>query len=160
MIVNLYDNSRQKEIVAIISKAFKKELPGKTSKWKFDWKSLYSKDTEIFKLEYENEIQGLLRMTKIEEGYYEMSSLELSPENYGSKGKMKNVAGCLIAYACLLSFYLNTGDYKGYLAFTSKGELIPHYEKNYFAELVYREKMIIFPKNGKKLIKKYLKLKV
>ena len=52
-----------------------------------------------------------------------------------------------------------TKNYRGHVAFTSKGELIPHYEKYYYAELVYREKMIIFPENGKKLIKKYLYLR-
>ena len=99
-------------------------------------------------------------MTQVDEGYYEMSNLELSPENYGSIGKIGNVAGCLIAYGCLLTFQLNEGNYKGHLAFTSKGELIAHYEKYYYAELVYREKMIIFPQNGKKLIKKYLNLEI
>lgn len=158
MKVNIYDNTRKKKIVGIISEANKGELP-KTN-WKFNWKSLHTKNSKIFKLEYEEEIQGLIKMTNVDEGYYEISNLELAPENYGSKGKINNVAGCLISYACLLSFTLNAGNYKGYLAFTSKGELIPHYEKNYYAELVYREKMIIFPKNGKKLIKKYLNLEI
>jgi hypothetical protein len=158
MKVNLYDKSRKKKIIGVISKAYKKELP--KTKWKFDWKSLHAKNAKIFKLEYEDEIQGLVKMAQVDEGYYEMSNLELSPKNYGSKGEVNNVAGCLIAYACLLTFQLNKGNYKGHLAFTSKGELIPHYEKNYFAELVYREKMIIFPKNAKKLIKKYLNLEI
>jgi len=158
--VNLYDNKRKKEIIGTISKAFKKELPRKKENWQFDWQLLYSKNSTVYKLSYENEIQGLLKMTKVDEGYFEMSNLELSPANYGSKGELQNVAGCLLAYASLLTFSLNTGNYKGYLAFTSKGELITHYEKHYFAELVYREKMIIFPDNGKKLIRKYLKLKI
>jgi len=156
--VSLYDTKRKKRLVGTISKAYKKELP--VTKWKFDWKSLYEEKSQIFKLEYEEEIQGLLKMTKVDEGYYEMSNLELSPENYGTKGKINKVAGCLIAYGCLLSFQLNKGNYKGYLAFSSKGELIQHYEKHYYAELVYREKMIISPKNGKKLIKKYLNLEI
>jgi len=156
--VNLYDNTRKKNIEGVISKAHKKELP--KANWKFDWKSLHAKNSKIFKLEYEGEIQGLLKMTQVDEGYYEMSNLELAPANYGSKGKINNVAGCLIAYACLLTFQLNEGNYKGHLAFTSKGELIPHYEKYYYAELVYREKMIIFPRNGKKLIRKFLNLKI
>jgi len=112
--VNLYDNTRKKNIEGVISKAHKKELP--KANWKFDWKSLHAKNSKIFKLEYEGEIQGLLKMTQVDEGYY--------------------------------------------LAFTSKGELIPHYEKYYYAELVYREKMIIFPRNGKKLIRKFLNLKI
>lgn len=158
--VKLYDNHRKKRIVGIISNALKKELPGKTSSWKFNWKSLYSQNCLIFKLSYEDELQGLMKMTRVDEGYYEMSNLELSPENYSSNGKLRNVAGCLIAYACLLSFSLNKGNYIGYLAFTSKGELISHYEEHYYAELVFREKMIIFPKNGKRLIEKYLELKI
>lgn len=158
MKVNLYDNSRKKKIVGVISLALKKELP--KTKWKFDWRSLYEKNSQIFKLIYEKEIQGLLKMTQVDEGYHEMTNLELSPENYGSNGVISNVAGCLIAYGCLLTFQLNEGNYRGHLAFTSKGELIPHYEKYYYAELVYREKMIIFPQNGKKLIKKYLNLEI
>ncbi len=158
MKVNIFDNSRKKKIVGLISLALKNELP--RTMWKFDWISLYTKNAQIFKLEYEREIQGLLKMTQVDEGFYEMSNLELSPENYGSNGKISNVAGCLIAYGCLLTFQLNEGSYKGHLAFTSKGELIPHYEKHYYAELVYREKMIIFPPNGKKLIKEYLNLEI
>ncbi len=160
MIVTIYDTGRSKDIRGRISEAVKSELPNSSSNWKFDWGSLVVKKSLIIKLTYEEEIQGLLKMSKLDEGYYEMSNLELSPENYGSKGKIDFVAGCLIAYGCLLAFQLNTGNYKGYLAFTSKGELIPHYEKEYFAELVFREKMIIPPRGGKKLIKKYLNLKI
>ena len=159
MKVNLYDNSRKKKVIGSISNVYKKDLPKTDSGWNFDWKSLYTKNSLVFKLTYEDDIQGLLKMTKVDEGYYEMSNLELSPKNFGINGKFDKVAGCLIAYACLLTFELNQGGYKGYLAFTSKGELIKHYEKHYFAELVYREKMIIFPENGKKLIRKYLNLK-
>ena len=160
MEVNLIDNKRKKSVTGLISKANIKDMPSLQLKWKFNWKSLYSANSRIFKLTYEGEIQGLLKLTEINEGYYEMTNLELAPKNYGSKGIMDNVAGCMIAYACLLTFTLNKGSYKGYLAFTSKGELIPHYEQKYFAELVFREKMIIFPENGKKLIKKYLNLKI
>ena len=160
MKVNLYDNKRNKKVIGQIASASKKDMPGSRSKWNFNWKSLYVKNSLVFKLTYDSEIQGLLKMIQVDEGYYEMSNLELSPSNYGSKGKYDKVAGCLIAYASLLTFELNNGSYKGYLAFTSKGELIPHYEKHYYAELVFREKMIIFPKNGKRLIKKYLELKI
>jgi len=157
--VNIYDNIRKKKVIGRILQAFKKDLPKSDSDWNFDWKSLYSRNTLVFKLTYEDDIQGLLKMSKVDEGYYEMSNLELSPNNFGPNGKFDKIAGCLIAYACLLTFELNQGEYKGYLAFTSKGELIEHYEKQYFAELVFREKMIIFPENGKKLIRKYLNLK-
>ena len=158
MKVNLYDNLRSKKIVGHIMQASKMDMPNSASDWNFDWKSLHNKTALVFKVIYEDEIQGLLKMSRLEAGYYEMTNLELAPSNYGSNGELNNIAGCLIAYACLLTFKLNNGNYKGYLAFTSKGELIPHYEQNYYAELVYREKMIISPTNGKRLIKKYLDL--
>lgn len=92
-----------------ISKALKKELS--KTKWKFDWLSLQSKNSILFKIEYEEEIQGLIKMTKVNEGYYEMSNLKLSPENYGSNGKFNNLARYLIAFACLITFQWKTGNY-------------------------------------------------
>ena len=113
MKVNLHDKARKKNVIGIISKALKKEMPKANSNWKFDWKALHSKNSLIFKLSYADELQGLLKMVKVDEGYYEMSNLELSPENHGSDGKFNNVAGCLIAFGCLLTFKLNSGSYKG-----------------------------------------------
>jgi hypothetical protein len=52
----------------------------------------------------------------------------------------------------LKSFELNKGDYKGFLVFTSKGNLIEYYQEKYGAELIFRERMIINSNIGKKLI--------
>lgn len=158
MKVYILDKKRKKNVSAEIEKANKIDLANLKKSWLFDWNSLYSKNSLIYKLSYSDEIQGFLNMLLVDEGYYEMKNLELAKSNLGRNGNFQNVAGCLIAYACLLSFELNKGNYQGFLSFTSKGELIEHYQKNYFAELVYREKMIIFPKYGKILIKKYLNI--
>jgi hypothetical protein len=70
----------------------------------------------------------------------------------------KNIAALLISFACLKSFELNHGNYKGYLVFTSKGNLIEYYQRKYQAELIFRERMIINPGIGKRLILKNLKI--
>lgn len=160
MKVFIYDNSKNKEVLAEIEITKKSEMPSKSKGWKFSWRTLSEDKSIIYKLSYESEIQGLLKVKKVEDGYIEMSNLELAPHNFGKDERFSKVAGCLIAFACLLSFELNEGNYQGFLSFTSKGELIKHYEDEYNAELVYREKMIIFPKNGRKLIKKYLKIEI
>jgi len=67
---------------------------------------------------------------------------------------------CLISYACLKSFELNKGNYRGFLVFTSKGSLIEYYQKKYKAELIFRERMIINPEVGKQLIKSNLNIEL
>lgn len=124
--------------------------------WKFDWVELAkAKNSKIYRLESEA-IEGLLMIQFIDEDFFEMKNIEVSPTNYGSKGKFVNVAQVMIAYACLLSFEYNKGPYQGYLSFISKGELIDYYKGNYNAELVFRERMQISPSNGLRLIKKHL----
>jgi len=66
----------------------------------------------------------------------------------------------LISFACLKSFELNKGNYKGFLVFTSKGTLIEYYQKKYNAELIFRERMIINPNIGKRLIKTNLEIDI
>lgn len=46
-----------------------------------------------------------------------MAYIEIAPHNKGEKKKYDLVAGCLIAFACRLSFIHGKGDYKGWLAF-------------------------------------------
>ena len=72
--------------------------------------------------------------------------------NFGSHGKIRNIAEILMSFACLQSFELNKGNYKGFLVFTSNGTLIKHYEKKYKAELIFRERMVINAQIGRELI--------
>lgn len=160
MKVFILDSTTNRNVLAQITKAKKSEMPKKSEGWSFGWKKLYEKDALVYKLSFENEAQGLLKLKKIEESFYEMTNLELKSSNMGSKGRYQKIAGCLIAFACLKSFELNIGNYEGFLSFTSKGELIQHYEKTYYAELVFKAKMIITPNNGRKLIKEYLNIEL
>ena len=101
---------------------------------------------------YEEQIQGIIKLEEENELYYILKNIEVAPWNYGSRGKYKNISEILMSFACLKSFELNKGNYKGFLVFTSKGNLIEHYQTKYNAELIFRERMIINSQIGKQLI--------
>lgn len=155
----LLKDKKKKTRTAFIRQASKADLDN-TTHWQFNWKTLSkSNSTRIYKLETED-IEGFMMIEFIEPEFFEMKNIEVSPSNYGSKGKYTNVAQLLISYGCLLSFEYNKGPYQGYLSFISKGNLIDYYIEKYNAELVYRERMYINPIEGLKLIKKHLKIEL
>ncbi|WP_235299790.1 hypothetical protein [Portibacter marinus] len=148
------------EFDAFIEQASKKDIKSLGSKWQFDWSKIYEDDQLTFKLVKDKEIQGLLKLEWENEEYVIMKNVEVSPANFGSQGKFSNVAELLIAFACYQTFAINKNGYIGYLAFTSKGNLIDHYQEKYGAELIFRERMIIAPLQGLKLIETHLKLNI
>jgi len=139
--------------------AIKKSLK-KLKNWNFAWSELYSNKSTIYKLEINEEIVGLIKLDWENEDHFNIANIEVSPNNIGSKGKYKNASDLLFAFSALQSFKLNKAGYKGFLAFKSKGKLINHYIEKYNAELVFRERMIISPKNCKTLIKNQLKIEL
>lgn len=153
-------NSRSKEFIAQIEQFSKVDLKFIKSDWKFKWKELYNPKAKFYKISYDNQAQGIIKLEEENDSYYVLKNIEVAPWNYGSKGKFKNIAEVLISFACLKSFELNKGNYKGFLVFTSKGTLIEYYQKKYNAELIFRERMIINPNIGKRLIKTNLEIDI
>ncbi len=145
-------NRRNTEFTAQIEKFTEKKLKGINSDWKFNWKQLYDDKAIYYSIEYNEQTQGIIKLEEENDSYYVLKNIEVAPWNYGSKGKFKNIAEILMSYACLLSFKLNRGNYKGFLVFTSKGNLIEYYQNKYNAELIFRERMIINSHTGKQLI--------
>ena len=139
----LIKNRRNKEFAAQIEKFGRKNLKDLSSEWKFNWKQLFNSNALFYVIMYEEQIQGIIKLEEENELYYVLKNIEVAPWNYGSKGKYKNIAEILISFVCLKSFELNKGNYKGFLVFTSKGNLIEYYQKKYNAELIFRERMII-----------------
>ena len=159
LIVQVKIKTKQnKEFEALIEKFVKSDLRFVNKDWKFKWKQIFQPKALFYKVLFENQIQGIIKLEEENEAYYVLKNIEVAPWNYGSEGKFKNVAELLISFACLKSFELNQGNYKGFLVFTSKGELIEYYQKKYNAELIFRERMIINPQFGKQLILTNLKI--
>ena len=85
-----------------------------------------------------------------------MEVLEIAPHNVGRENKKYDyVVGCLIAFACRESFKLES-EYRGFLTFVSKTNLIEWYKKKYKAEQGLGQRMFISAENGLKLINEYL----
>lgn len=154
------ENRRKTKFVAQIEVFTKSDLKSVGNKWKFNWKQLYKSEARFYKVVLENEIQGIIKLEEENEAYYVLKNIEIASWNYGSGGKFKNIAEILISYACLKSFELNSGNYKGFLVFKSKGTLIEHYQQKYNAELIYRDRMIINPIVGKQLILSHLEIDI
>ncbi|MEA5461184.1 hypothetical protein VB796_19125 [Arcicella sp. LKC2W] len=143
-------------------------LPSITEAWRFNFKK-HSK-TKGFKTfvliceETSNIIEGCLifKMKDKIEPY--MAFIEVAPHNKSENRKYDKVAGCLIAFACRLSFIHGEGDYKGWLAFDVLEEykeneikLMSLYSKKYNALKFGKTTMVIPPEGGEKLINEFLK---
>jgi hypothetical protein len=153
---------------AEIKESKKLKLPSIQEGWRFNFpKHAKSKGADTYVLiteETPHIIEGCLiyRMREDQEPY--MAYVEIAPHNKGEDRKYDLVAGCLIAFGCRLSFTLGKGDYKGWLAFdvqepTKEDEkkLMALYSNKYKARWIEgTTMMVIMPKDGEKLIQKYL----
>ena len=145
-----------------ILESFPREMPLKKDGWQFTWRKLAQVEgAQFYKITLKDspkKIEGLLMITLINDELLYMNNLEVAPHNFGSKGKYDNVAGALIAFACMKSFELGKGHYLGFLSFDSKTQLISLYQEKYEATWAVGQKMFIDPENGKRLMEKYLNI--
>ena len=137
-----------------ISKSDLKNVSKKNG-WVFDWAAEAKlKDRHVFKLTIRNNpdiIQGLVSISDFEDHYY-LHLIESAPYNLGRNKLYEGVPGNLFAFACKTSW---DKGYQGFVSFTSKTKLVEHYEKNLGASHIGGHKMVIYPHDALKLIKKY-----
>ena len=127
----------------------------KKNGWLFNWANESNlKDRQVFKLTIRNNpeiIQGFLSISDYNDHYY-LHLIESAPFNLGKNKLYEGVPGNLFAFTCKSSW---DKGYQGFVSFTSKTKLIEHYEMTLGATHVGGHKMIIFPHEALKLIKKY-----
>ena len=127
----------------------------KKNGWLFTWATeLKFSDRHVFKLtirDNPNIIQGLASISDYEDHYY-LHLVESAPFNLGKNKLYEGVPGNLFAFTCKTSW---DKGYQGFVSFNSKTKLIEHYEKSLGATHVGGHKMVIFPTEALKLIKKY-----
>lgn len=140
-------------------------LPTITDGWRFNFrKHSKPKGYETYVLSKVNSpslIEGCLIIHHHNVGQTYMAYIELAPHNRGDLKKNDRVAGCLIAFACRLSFK-NGND--GYLAFDvienneeDAEKLMQVYSQKYGAvRLGETTTMIILPEGSELLIEEYL----
>ena len=127
----------------------------KTNGWLFNWAGEFKlTERKIFKVTIRNNpdiIQGLLSISDYGDHYY-LHLIESAPFNLGRHKLYEGVPGNLFAFTCKISWDMG---YQGFVSFTSKAKLIEHYEKTLGATHIGGHKMVIFPNEALKLIKKY-----
>ncbi|MBP9924174.1 MAG: N-acetyltransferase [Bacteroidia bacterium] len=123
--------------------AKRKRFP--TFKWKLE------KGNIVFKLQMvgSDNILGLISLIYFkEEKFIKINLIQSSKENVGNKKLYDRIAGCLISYACRLSF---VAGYGGCVALQPKTVIAKHYidkyqfkigGKNLYIELVDAENLI------------------
>lgn len=122
--------------------------------WKFDWSKTQKEGYDIYELFVKGnpEVQGRISF-KIDGGVADVDIVESNPHNVGKQGKYIGVGGHLFAIACLFS--LKSGC-DGYVAFTSKTNLVAHYQEKLNAQIIKGCRMYIDENAARVLINKYI----
>lgn len=152
---------------AVIRRGEKEELPSIQDNWIFNFKKK-SNLPNSFTYVLVNEgrfkvIEGCMIFSLHKTFGPFMNYLEVAPHNKGINRRYKYVAGCLIAYACGLSFEFGNKEEKGILTFLAAGKTS---ESSKLLERLYRDKygakknpfgyMEIYQEQSKVLMDKYL----
>jgi hypothetical protein len=165
-IVRLNDNET---VDASIIKGKGFALPSLTEGWRFNIKKHARRtDFQTFVLVTDKSpdvIEGcvIFKMKDFAEPY--MAYIEVAPHNRGIDKLYDHVAGCMIAFACRLSFIHGVGHFRGWLAFDvieqhkeDEIRLMSIYCQKYGALRWGETTMVISPEAGENLINRYLNL--
>ena len=119
----------------------------------FDWEKEVQYDIYKIFLKEDGVILGLMSLDIVKPEFrIEIRLLESASENIGKDKIYDRVAGCLIAYACKLSFKFGFG---GFVSLVPKTELISYYQQAYHFSPMGRH-LAIEGNEAFELIEKYL----
>lgn len=145
-----------------------KEMPSIQTGWQFNFnKHIKLPNSQTYVLVTEETpdiIEGCLVFQMQDKVVPYLAYVEIAPHNKTKPKRYDFVAGCLIAYACKLSFDYGKGENEGFLTFEAQGQnlasttkLMAVYSKKYNAVRFGKTTtMFILPKEGKALIEFYL----
>jgi len=151
----------------LTSKIAKVDLPSVADGWRFAFNN-HSKlgrfQTYVLVCEDSPKIvEGCLIFEMRDKVEPYMAFVEIAPHNRGDDKKYERVAGCLIAFACRLSFMTDNDTYKGWLAFDvyekdkeDEIKLMAMYSTKYGALRFGETTMVITPEGGEILINEFL----
>jgi len=125
----------------------------KSERFRFDWNK--EQDNEIYKIYLVDSdlIVGLVSLKDIpKEIRLHIQLIESSKENAGRQKEIDRIPGCLIAFACELSF---KKGYDGFVSLVPKTQLVDHYIKKYGFHRVGKN-LATYGANSKYLILEYL----
>lgn len=145
-----------KKLKAVITRVFDSDYLAlaDSTEFVFDWKQ--ESHNEVFKVflkEQTKNILGLLSLVDYPEEYrIHLNLIEVGKSNVGKNKGIENIAACLIAFACRLSF---ERGYNGFVSLKPKTRLISLYQDKYgFRQ--YGRLLAVENKVSDRLIRKYL----
>lgn len=152
--VLIHRKSKQKvpaEIVEISAEALSEIL--EEGNFEFDWQEETYYDLYALQIIQNGHTVGLMALKDVkDESRIEIILLESSKDNIGASKTYDKIAGCLIAWACRLSF---AKKYYGFVSLVPKTLLIEHYKNVYGFEQFGRQ-LAVESEQSHHLIKKYL----
>jgi hypothetical protein len=154
-------------VKALIRSGMLAELPSPLQNWDFNFaKKAKEKGKSAYVLVKEdspNILEGCMIFSIHDVLGPFLDLLEVAPHNKGKAGKYKRISGCLIAYACGLSFESGENEDKGILTFKAMGKekgshkkLEEYYRKKYGAFMNPIGFMEIYPDQSRNLLEEYL----
>lgn len=167
--VKLLDVASKKLVDGVIRVGIQIEMPSMKTGWEFDFDKNFklplSQSYVLTTVAKPHVIEGALNFQLLNNEIPYLAYIEIAPQNRTNPKKYKNVAECLIAYACKLSFQQGKAPHhKGFLILdvlennlVNEQKLINLYRTKYNALLfIPPTKLLIPPKVGKAHIEKYL----
>lgn len=128
----LKDERNEKLLRANIEPVAKKDYTSieQSKEFAFDWRMERDNDVyKIYLISKKKEILGLMSIIDYKrETRIHINLLEIQAKNQGRGKRIDWIAGCLIAFACQLSF---ARGYEGFVSLRPKTELIALYRNKY-----------------------------
>ena len=153
--MNLIEKKTGKKVSAEIELINKKDLAAlkKNKNFGFDWSLENNSQTFKLKITESDEIIGLISLVDYPEEFrIHINLIEASKIYRGKNKKILNIPGCLIAFACKLSF---KKGYEGFVSLIPKTQLIKYYMQNY-GFLQFGRQLAILEEISESLIQKFI----
>ena len=154
--MNLVNVQTGEKISGRIERIAKKELKKmKGSKdFLFDWSQEIPNEVYAIKRTVGNEMLGLISLTDVaEELRIHINLIESAIQYQGKKKAVDGIPGCLIGFACEMSF---KRGYDGFVSLTPKTKLVEYYYKK-FGFIKTGRNMAVFLELSQSIIKQYLR---
>jgi len=151
-LIHLSTNQERKGVIEKVGSSELTQLQNNSS-FVFDWS--LEKDQEVYKIRFHDDtkVLGLISLMDIpKELRVHIQLLEASQENVGKNKEVRNIPGCLIAFACRLAY---ERGYDGFVSLTPKTQLIKYYMDTY-GFVPMGKQLVVFLTSSKHLINKYL----
>jgi len=153
--MNLIDRKNGKKLRGVIEKVSKDdfEIISKTKNFGFNWSLEFQNQIYKIRLNKNEEVLGLISIIDCpKELRIHINLIESSKINRGKNKEVLNIPGCLIAFACKISF---KNGYDGFVSLTPKTQLIKYYSKTY-GFIQFGVQMAVLQEISESIIQKYI----